>query len=62
MYEDLLSTEARQRVARIQGEAAFYRDMVDELPLHFGTHDAFGTARRMLAAGLNRLADAIAPN
>gem|GEM_PF-1755296 len=62
MYEDLLSSEARQRIARIQREAAFYRDAIDDLPLHFGSRAMLGRARRILAAGLNRLASAIAPN
>jgi hypothetical protein len=62
MHDDLISSETHQRVARIQREAAYYRSMVDELPLHFGAHGAVGAARRIVAAGLNRLAEAIAPN
>jgi hypothetical protein len=56
MYDDLLSGEARRRIARIQREAAVFQTMIDEAPLYFHTRNPIGDARRFLATGLHRLA------
>jgi hypothetical protein len=56
MYDDLLSSEARERISRIQLEAAHYRNMIDEAPLYFHARNPIGDVRRLLATGVHRLA------
>lgn len=60
MYDDMLSGEAQRRIARIQREAALYREMIDDAPLYFHARNPFGDARRFLATGLHRLASVFA--
>lgn len=62
MYDDLLSSEARERILRIRQEAAHYRNMIDEAPLYFHPRNPLGDVGRFVATGVHRLAAALSRN
>ena len=61
MWEDTLSLQAHDRIARMQCEAEVYRQMIDAADLRFRKHAPVSATRKVVAGLLTRLAAAIDP-
>jgi hypothetical protein len=61
MQDELLSTMAHERIDAMLREADHYRRMIDAAPLTFRRREPVRALRVVVAGGLQRLADAIAP-